>query len=72
MDARLQTLGLEDVACDCSRRDAQVALQAYELVESNCSGRPILMRLRIVRTTFGMSEEYFASDCAIDAMINAA
>src|SRR5690349_4082812 len=47
------------------------SLQAYELVESNCNSRPILMRFMIVRTTLGMSSAYFASDCAIDAMIKA-
>ena len=48
------------------------SLHAYELVESNCNSRPILMRFRIVRTTLGMSAAYLASDCAIDAMISAA
>src|SRR6476659_9806413 len=47
------------------------SLHAYELVESNCSGRPILIRFRIVRATLGMSCGNLASDCAIEAMISA-
>src|SRR5581483_3579123 len=42
----------------------------YTLVASICSGRWAASRFRMTRATFAKSSGYFASDCAIDAMIS--